>query len=126
MRVQRLAELDVAAQQRLMQRSATDIQRVLPQVQAIMEDVRQRGDAAVREFSARFDRVVCEDFRVSTAEMEAAFQQVAPALLESLQHARANLEQRVAPGDERIVERELAARVPPHSERSLVQLQIML
>jgi histidinol dehydrogenase len=93
MRVQRLEELDAAAQQRLMQRSATDIQRVLPQVQAIMADVRQRGDAAVREFSARFDRVVCEDFRVSAAEIETAFQQVEPALLESLQRARTNLEQ---------------------------------
>jgi histidinol dehydrogenase len=93
MRVQRLAELDAAAQQRLMQRSATDIQRVLPQVQAIMEEVRQRGDAAVREFSARFDRVVCEDFRVSAAELETAFQQVEPALLESLERARTNLEQ---------------------------------
>jgi histidinol dehydrogenase len=93
MRVQRLAELDAAAQQRLMQRSATDIQRVLPQVQAIMEDVRQHGDVAVRAFSARFDRVVCEDFRVSAAEMETALQQVEPALLESLQRARTNLEQ---------------------------------
>ena len=57
MRVQRLAELEAAEYTRLMQRSAADVQRVLPQVQTIMEAVRQRGDAAVREFSARFDGV---------------------------------------------------------------------
>jgi histidinol dehydrogenase len=62
-------------------------------VQAIMEDVRQRGDAAVREFSARFDGVQLEDFRVSDAEMVAARQHIEPALFESLQRARENLEQ---------------------------------
>ena len=40
MRVQRLAEIEAAEYARLMQRSAADVQRVLPQVQAIMEAVR--------------------------------------------------------------------------------------
>ena len=92
MRVQRLAEIEAAEYARLMQRSAADVQRVLPQVQTIMEAVRQRGDAAVREFSARFDGVQLHDIRVSAAERAAARQQVAPALLESLQRARENLE----------------------------------
>ena len=61
MRVQRFADLDAAEYTRLMQRSAADVQRVLPQVQAIMEAVRERGDAAVREFSARFDGVQLHD-----------------------------------------------------------------
>lgn len=93
MRVRRLAELEAAEQQRLMERSAADVQRVLPQVQTIMEGVRERGDAAVRECTARFDGVHLEDFRVSAAEREAARRQVPPALLESLQQARENLEQ---------------------------------
>ena len=93
MQVRRLAELETAAYHRLMQRSSADVQRVLPQVQAIMADVGERGDAAVRDFSARFDGVALDDFRVSAAEIEAARQQVEPALLESLQRARTNLEQ---------------------------------
>jgi histidinol dehydrogenase len=93
MRVQRLAELEAAEYQRLMQRSAADVQRVLPQVQAIMESVRERGDAAVREFSARFDGVDLAEFRVSPEEMETAQRRVEPALLASLQRARTNLEQ---------------------------------
>ena len=93
MQVRRLAELETAAYHRLMQRSSADVQRVLPQVQAIMADVRERGDAAVRDYSARFDGVALDDFRVSAAEIEAARQQVEPALLESLQRARTNLEQ---------------------------------
>jgi histidinol dehydrogenase len=93
MRIRRLAELEAAEEQRLLQRAAADVQRVLPQVQAIMEGVRERGDVAVREFSARFDGVELEDLRVSAREIEAARRLVPPALLGSLRRAQANLEQ---------------------------------
>jgi len=92
MRVQRLADVDAVEYARLMQRSAADVQRVLPQVQTIMAAVRERGDVAVREFSERFDGVQLRALRVSAEEMVAARQQVEPALLESLQRARNNLE----------------------------------
>jgi histidinol dehydrogenase len=93
MQVRRLTELQPGEHTRLMQRSAADVQRVLPQVQTIMEDVQKRGDAAVREFSARFDGVHLEHFRVSDEEIAEARQRIAPALLQSLQRARDNLEQ---------------------------------
>ncbi len=92
MQVQRLADLEAADYTRLMQRSAADVQQILPRVQAIMESVRARGDEAVREFSVRFDSVNLADFRVSAEEMAAAQQRVDPALLESLKGARDNLE----------------------------------
>jgi len=92
MRVCRLHELDPPTYTRLMQRSASEVQQVLPQVQAIMDDVRQRGDAALREYSARFDGVELEDLRVSPEEIAAAREQVDPALIDSLQQARDNLE----------------------------------
>jgi histidinol dehydrogenase len=92
MRVQRLADLATAEYQRLMQRSAADVQRVLPQVQSIMKRIQHRGDTAVREFSARFDGVELAEFRVSDEEMATARQQVDPSLIASLQQARDNLE----------------------------------
>src|SRR5262245_22870446 len=92
MRVQRFADLDATEYTRLLQRSAADVQRVLPQVQTIMEAVHERGDAAVREFSARFDGVELHDLRVSAAEIAAARQHVDPDLVKSLQCARTNLE----------------------------------
>src|SRR5262245_29039225 len=92
MRVQRLADLEAGEYTRLMQRSAADVQRVLPQVQAIMEAVRERGDAAVREFSARFDGAQVHDLRVSAEEIATARRLVSPEFVTSLQHARDNLE----------------------------------
>jgi histidinol dehydrogenase len=91
MRVRYAAELRHEERMRLMQRSTSEVQRILPQVQTIMEEVRRRGDAALREFSARFDGVELEDFRVRPEEIEAARRHVAPALIDSLQQARDNL-----------------------------------
>ncbi len=92
MRVQYLADLDTEAYTRLMQRSALEVQQVLPQVRTMMEAVRQRGDAALRELTARFDGADLPSFRVSPEEMAAAREQADPALIESLQQARENLE----------------------------------
>ena len=92
MRVQHLADVDAATYACLMQRSTSEVQRVLPQVQAIMEAVRQRGDEALREFTARFDGVWLEDFRVTPEEIAAAHACVDATLVASLQQARENLE----------------------------------
>ncbi|MGQ4809447.1 Histidinol dehydrogenase [Candidatus Entotheonellaceae bacterium PAL068K] len=91
--VRHLAALTAADYGRLMQRASASVQRLRPQIQAIMEAVRDRGDAAVREFSARFDGAEVAELRVSAAEIAAARQQVEPALVDSLKRARHNLEQ---------------------------------
>jgi histidinol dehydrogenase len=92
MRVRYAVELRREERMRLMQRSTSEVQRILPQVQTIMEEVRRRGDAALREFSARFDGVELQDLRVRPEEIEAARRHVPPALIDSLQQARHNLE----------------------------------
>ncbi len=92
MRVQHLTDLDANDHTRLMQRSAADVQQVMPQVQTIMEAVRQRGDDALREFTAQFDGAELQDLRVSEAAIAAAYDQVDPALVDSLKQARGNLE----------------------------------
>jgi len=47
-------------------------------VRSVVSAVRERGDAAVREFSGRFDKVVPETLEVSLAEREAAVQALDP------------------------------------------------
>ena len=92
MQLTRIKDLAPDALERLMQRAGADVQRVMPQVRDIMADVRERGDAALREYAARFDGAALGDIRVSDDEIAAARRQVAPDLLGSLQRARDNLE----------------------------------
>ncbi|MBI2901829.1 MAG: histidinol dehydrogenase [Planctomycetes bacterium] len=53
----------------------------------IVEDVRRRGDAAVREYAKRFDRVEPASFEVNTAEIEAAMGSVAPEVQAAIRTA---------------------------------------
>ena len=62
-------------------------------VRWIVESVQRDGDAAVAEFTERFDRVTLEagQFEVTPAEIEAAVSQVDPALLAILERAHENI-----------------------------------
>ncbi|HST42966.1 MAG TPA: histidinol dehydrogenase [Conexibacter sp.] len=53
-------------------------------VAAIVADVRERGDAAVRDYSARFDRWEPADFRLDEAQIAACLEQVDEQALEDL------------------------------------------
>ena len=56
-------------------------------VSAIIADVRARGDAALREYTARFDRADLEDPTVNEAEMAEALAAVEPRFLDVLREA---------------------------------------
>lgn len=53
----------------------------------IVQEVRERGDAAVREFTKRFDGVDSADFRVDAQAIDKALLAVDPKVAEALQHA---------------------------------------
>ena len=61
-------------------------------VAAIIQDVRLRGDEALRHYSAAFDRVELEDFEVGQDLVDQAFEQVDQAVLTALENAKANIE----------------------------------
>jgi len=62
-------------------------------VRAIVQAVRERGDAAVAEFTARFDKVELspDQFEVTPDEIDAGAKHVAPDLFAALERAHANI-----------------------------------
>ena len=54
---------------------------------AIIDDVRERGDEALREYTAKFDGVEIQDFRVSQEAIDAAVAQCDQHVAECLEHA---------------------------------------
>lgn len=60
-------------------------------VRAIIEDVRKRGDEALREYAEKFDKVRQETFKVSEEELEAGVRAVEPQFLDILKEAAANI-----------------------------------
>jgi histidinol dehydrogenase len=62
------------------------------QVRAIVDDVRTRGDAALRDYTARFDRVDLDEIRVPTCEIASACGRLDAALLGALTEAAQAIE----------------------------------
>ena len=64
---------------------------VEPAVTAIISDVRARGDEALFDYTARFDKAELTALEVSPSEIEEAFQTVEPEFLDILREAAANI-----------------------------------
>lgn len=60
-------------------------------VSDIIDNVRARGDAALKDYCAKFDRVELDALEVSPEEIEAAFEKVEPEFIEVLKRAAANI-----------------------------------
>lgn len=81
------AELDA-----LLKRPVRDASELNATVSAVLQDVKQRGDAAVKEYEERFDKVCLEDLAVSEAEMLAAEKLVNEELKQAICLAHQNIE----------------------------------
>lgn len=77
----------------LMSRTALDQETEREAVRAILVDVRQRGDAAVLAYTARFDgaTLTADRLEVTRDEMERAWEAVPPGLLEVMERAADNI-----------------------------------
>jgi histidinol dehydrogenase len=62
------------------------------EVRDIVENVRQRGDAALREYSVRFDKVELDEIRVPASEIDSARDRLDPDLLRALIEAAESVE----------------------------------
>lgn len=63
----------------------------IEQVRAVIEEVRAGGDQALRDLTARFDRVDIDDIRVDPDVVAAALDRVSPQLRAALEVAHANI-----------------------------------
>ncbi|SHJ27166.1 histidinol dehydrogenase [Wenxinia saemankumensis] len=67
---------------------AEDDAKVRGIVEATLKDIETRGDAAVRELSAKFDRYEPETFRLTPSEIEAAMQKVSSREMADIRFAQ--------------------------------------
>ena len=74
-----------------LQRKSAFNAKALTAATAIVEDVRERGDEAVREYTSKFDGVDLERFRVSQEEIDQAVAKCPKELSQALEHAAAQI-----------------------------------
>ncbi len=81
-----LNTMSAADKKRILARAQEEIEQIYPQVREMIAQIRQRGDAALFAYMAQFDGVTLNaaTVKVSPREIEAAYQQIEPNLLEAL------------------------------------------
>ena len=89
MKLYRLEEL---TPQQILNRDLQAEPGVEEAVDAIIAEVRARGDAALRDYALKFDGAAPEQLEVTAEEMDAALAAVDPALIETMRQAAANIE----------------------------------
>lgn len=57
----------------------------------IIKNVKENGDRALKEYSAKFDGAIIENLRVTQEEIDAAYENEDKALIETLEMAKANI-----------------------------------
>src|SRR5437667_1169378 len=88
-----LASMSAAERTRLLRRAEMQIDELSERARPILQEVQQRGDDALLDFTSRFDHVQLtrEQLRVSQEEIERAYQLLDPAVRAAIEHAIRNV-----------------------------------
>ncbi len=88
-----LSQLEPESLAKIMRRAETDIRALLPLAQEVIDQVRSRGDAAVVEYTQRFDTANFEAtlLRASREDFAAAWSALNPEVIEAIQQAHENI-----------------------------------
>ena len=76
----------------IVERPQMDVSRLNAVVADVLDDVRQRGDAAVMDFEERFDHVRLASLAVTEEEIDEAVQSIDPALMDAIRLAHSNIQ----------------------------------
>ena len=88
----RIYDFDALSPEQILNRDLRAEKNVEDVVDAIIADVRARGDAALKEYALKFDGAEIDNLQVTQEEIDAAFAATDPDFLETLRMAAANIE----------------------------------
>ncbi len=77
--------------QEILKRPVYDTQTLFNKVKEILDDVRSRGDKALKEITLKFDNVNIENLEVTTEEIADAETWISPNLKQAIEMARRNI-----------------------------------
>lgn len=90
---ERIAELSPERRQAILKRSMEDISAVFADMRAVCVDIAARGDAVTLEHYTKYKAdISTADLVVTREEVDAAYEAVAPKVVETLKFAAANIE----------------------------------
>lgn len=86
-----LSDLSEAEMEKILSRDS-GLENVAETVSTVLSDVKLKGDAAVKEYTAKFDKVELKTFEVTESEFERALSSISSKLLDHLKLAASNIQ----------------------------------
>ncbi|MGQ9719820.1 MAG: histidinol dehydrogenase [Candidatus Jordarchaeum sp.] len=93
MEIRNLNSLKPSEREVIICRSGLDFDKIVPSVREIVDDVRQRKDLAIIDYTSKFDGVTLtkENIKVSQEEIDSAYQKVSENLLKAVKKSISNI-----------------------------------
>ncbi|MDX9872211.1 MAG: histidinol dehydrogenase [Clostridia bacterium] len=89
--VYKLKEMSQEDYARIMKRSETETADILPAVEKVINDVKARGDAALIEYTKKFEDISIEQVQVSKQEIKAAYSKVDQETIKAIETLAENV-----------------------------------
>ncbi|WP_423792615.1 histidinol dehydrogenase [Methanocaldococcus indicus] len=89
--IKKLSSLSKEEKEKIIDRNKLNFQEIFDVVNSILNDVKEKGDEAVRYYTEKFDKVVLNNFKVSNEEIEDAYNLVDYSVVEALEKAKENI-----------------------------------
>ncbi|HVY13384.1 MAG TPA: histidinol dehydrogenase [Alphaproteobacteria bacterium] len=87
----RWGDLDKPTREKILSRAQSDIEAATQTARAIIEDVKARGDDALRDYARKFDKAEVKNLKASDAEFDAAYKALAPDVIASIKFCAQNV-----------------------------------
>ena len=91
MKIRVLKELGEDERRKLFRRAEQDISEQMKLAKEVSDDIRDRGDEAVYEYTKKFDKIELSSLKVTKEEIEEGYRACPKDVLETLQYAAGNI-----------------------------------
>ncbi len=89
--VKEISKLTETERKKLIDRNKLNFDEIYPIVKDILDNVKKRGDAALREYTKKFDKVDIDNFKVSKEEIEQAYDKIDYKVIDAIERAYENI-----------------------------------
>jgi len=90
-KIYNLEDMSKEEYERIMNRASTDLSSFMDKLKPVVEDVKNRGDSAVIEYSEKFDKVKLSELEVSRETIKEAYDKCSADLIEGIKQLAGNV-----------------------------------
>ncbi|WP_292460279.1 histidinol dehydrogenase [Methanothermococcus sp.] len=89
--IKKITDLTKKEKNIIFNRNKMNFKNIFPTVREILDNVKNNGDSALREYTKKFDKVDIDDFKVHKEEIEQAYNKIDYKIIEAIEKAHNNI-----------------------------------